>query len=84
MLEGFLPTAYIYMNAFILAFGVWGIIAPDSVDSIFMVSVVKTSGQTILLNDRSKRLRSIIDRKANLRSIICRFFIIVKFIGLLL
>ena len=42
MLEGFLPTAYIYMNAFILAFGVWGIIAPDSVDSIFMVSVVKS------------------------------------------
>ena len=45
------------------------------------------SGQTILLNDRSDRskpLRSIIDRKANLRSIICRFFIIVKWIGLLL
>ena len=40
-----------------------------------------TSGQTILLNDRSDRskpLRSIIDRKANLRSIICRSFIIVK------
>ena len=45
------------------------------------------SGQTILLNDRSDRsklLRSIIDRKANLRSIICRSFIIVKLIGLLL
>ena len=46
-----------------------------------------SSGQTILLNDRSDRskpLRSIIDRKANLRSIICRFFIIVKWMGLLL
>ena len=35
---------------------------------------INTSGQTILLNDRSDRskpLRSIIDRKANLRSIIC-------------
>ena len=45
------------------------------------------SGQTILLNDRSDRskpLWSIIDQKANLRSIICRFFIIVKWIGLLL
>ena len=39
--------------------------------------IPNTSGQTILLNDRSdrsKRLQSIIDRKANLRSIICRFF----------
>ena len=46
-----------------------------------------SSGQTILLNDRSDRskpLRSIIDRKVNLRSIICRLFIIVKWIGLLL
>ena len=45
------------------------------------------SGQTILLNDRSDRskpLRSIIDRKVNLRSIIYRFFLIVKWIGLLL
>ena len=48
---------------------------------------VDSSGQTILLNDRSDRskpLRSIIDRKANLRSIICTFFIIVKWMGLLL
>ena len=48
---------------------------------------VLTSGQTILPNDRSDRskpLWSIIDRKANLRSIICRFFIIVKWSGLLL
>ena len=46
-----------------------------------------TSGQTILLNDRadrSKPLRSIIDRNAKLRSIICRSFIIVKWTGLLL
>ena len=27
------------MNSFILAFGVWAIIAADSVDAIFMVSV---------------------------------------------
>ena len=46
-----------------------------------------TSGQTILLNDRSDRskpLRSIIDREANLRSIIRRFFMIIKWMGLLL
>ena len=51
------------------------------------MALVVGSGQTILLNDRSDRsklLRSIINRKANLRSIICRFFIIVKWIGLLL
>ena len=50
-------------------------------------AVISSSGQTILLNDRSDRskaLRSIIDRKANLRSIICRSFIIVKWTGLLL
>ena len=51
------------------------------------MTLPSTSGQTILLNDRSDRskpLRSIIDRKANLGSIICRFFIIVKWMGLLL
>ena len=58
-----------------------------SVDASFMRCRLNSSGQTILLNDRSDRskpLRSIIDRKVNLRSIICRFFIIVKWIGLLL
>ena len=30
--------SYIYMNSFILAFGVWAIIASESVDAIFMVS----------------------------------------------
>ena len=50
-------------------------------------ATMSSSGQTILRNDRSDRskpLRSIIDRKANLRSIICRSFIIVKWTGLLL
>ena len=52
-----------------------------------MITTLRISGQMILLNDRSDRsklLRSIIDWKANLRSIICRFFIIVKWMGLLL
>ena len=56
-------------------------------DCLNIKTVFPSSGQTILLNDRSDRskpLRSIIDRKANLRSIICRFFIIVKWIRLLL
>ena len=45
--------------------------------SLIVNGSIRHSGQTILLNDRSdrsKRLQSIIDRKANLRSIICRFF----------
>ena len=52
-----------------------------------LLAILHTSGQTILLYDRSNRskpFRSIIDRKANLRSIICRFFIIVKLTGSLL
>ena len=63
----------------------WWVIGIDH-DTV-CAGVVGTSGQTILLNDRSDRskpLRSIIDRKANLRSIICRSFIIVKWTGLLL
>ena len=39
----FMSAAYIYMNSFILAFGVWAIIAPDSVDAILMVSAVFSS-----------------------------------------
>lgn len=35
----FRNASFIYMNSFILAFGVWAIIAADSVDAIFMVSV---------------------------------------------
>lgn len=35
---GFLGTPYIYMNAFILAFGVWAIVAPDSSEAVLMVS----------------------------------------------
>ena len=34
----FRSSSYIYMNSFILAFGVWAIIAADSVDAILMVS----------------------------------------------
>ena len=34
----FWSGSYIYMNSFILAFGVWAIIAPESVDAILMVS----------------------------------------------
>ena len=62
----------------------------QSVWSVLLVlpgASITNSGQTILLNDRSDRskpLRSIIDRKANLRWIICRSFIIVKWTGLLL
>ena len=42
---------------------------------------LSSSGQTILLNDRSDRskpLWSMIDQKANLRSIICRFLAATK------
>ena len=34
----FATASYIYMNAFILAFGMWAMIAADSVDAILMVS----------------------------------------------
>ena len=37
MTEAFLPPAYIYLNTFILAFGVWSIISTESAESIFMV-----------------------------------------------
>lgn len=40
MTEEFLPTAYIYSNAFMLAFGVWAIIAPESADSILLFMVL--------------------------------------------
>jgi len=33
----FLGASYIYMNAFILAFGVWAIVAPESIDAVFTV-----------------------------------------------
>ena len=35
----FSTGSYIYMNSFILAFGIWAIVAVDSVDAIFMVSL---------------------------------------------
>ena len=37
-----LQTSYIYMNAFILAFGVWSIICPESIDAISMVCFKNT------------------------------------------
>ena len=36
----FLPTSYIYMNAFILAFGFWAIVNPESTDAILMVNLI--------------------------------------------
>jgi len=39
----FSTDSYIYMNSFILAFGMWAIIAVDSVDAILMVSSELTS-----------------------------------------
>lgn len=36
----FLGESYIYMNAFILAFGVWAIISPESVDAMFMFLIL--------------------------------------------
>ena len=47
MVPDFLPTAYIYMNGFILAFGVWALVAPESVESVFMVSEVVISSFTV-------------------------------------
>ena len=38
----FLDSAYMYMNAFILAFGFWAIVAPESTDSVLMVINKKT------------------------------------------
>lgn len=40
MLPGFLGTSYIYMNAFILAFGVWSIMSPESVESVLMFMIL--------------------------------------------
>ena len=37
MTEEFLPPAYIYMNGFIIAVGMWSLICQESVDAIMMV-----------------------------------------------
>jgi hypothetical protein len=29
----------VYMNAFILAFGIWAIVCPESADSVFMACI---------------------------------------------
>lgn len=39
MPTSFLPLSYTYMNAFVLAFGVWGIVNQESTDAISMVSL---------------------------------------------
>lgn len=36
----FLDQSYIYMNAFVLAFGVWAIISPESVDAVLMFFIL--------------------------------------------
>lgn len=41
MPQAFLPFSYIYMNAFVLAFGVWGIIKQESTDAISMFLILK-------------------------------------------
>ena len=37
MVDSFLPTSYIYMNFFMLLFGMWGIVNNESADAMFMV-----------------------------------------------
>ncbi|XP_064642833.1 type-1 angiotensin II receptor-associated protein-like isoform X1 [Lineus longissimus] len=41
MTEGYLPTAYIYMNLFTLAFGAYGIINQENSEAIFMLFVLQ-------------------------------------------
>lgn len=33
-------TSYMYMNAFVLAFGIWAIISPESVDAVLMFFIM--------------------------------------------
>lgn len=33
-------SSYIYMNAFVLAFGIWAIISPESLDAILMIFIL--------------------------------------------
>ena len=40
MTPGFLPVAYVYMNGFILAIGLWSLISPESVDAMMMVNIL--------------------------------------------
>ncbi|XP_064642834.1 type-1 angiotensin II receptor-associated protein-like isoform X2 [Lineus longissimus] len=42
MTEGYLPTAYIYMNLFTLAFGAYGIINQENSEAIFMFFLMQT------------------------------------------
>lgn len=48
MTPNYLPTAYIYMNLFILAFGAYGILNPDNVEAVFMCTLL--SAASILLD----------------------------------
>ena len=48
MPQEFLPFSYIYMNAFVLAFGVWGIIKQESTDAISMVSIATNVDDKVL------------------------------------
>ncbi|XP_014780949.1 type-1 angiotensin II receptor-associated protein-like isoform X1 [Octopus bimaculoides] len=41
MPTSFLPLSYTYMNAFVLAFGVWGIVNQESTDAISMFLILK-------------------------------------------
>ena len=57
--DPFLSTSYIYMNAFILSFGFWAIVCPESVDAILMVcigAVVKLHILILLLFGRSRMI----------------------------
>ncbi|XP_064642835.1 type-1 angiotensin II receptor-associated protein-like isoform X3 [Lineus longissimus] len=44
MTEGYLPTAYIYMNLFTLAFGAYGIINQENSEAIFMFLLLQVLG----------------------------------------
>ncbi|KAI0225723.1 Type-1 angiotensin II receptor-associated protein-like [Lamellibrachia satsuma] len=60
----FLPTSYIYMNAFILAFGFWAIVTPESTDAILMfllLNVISIVMDIIFLSIYTPKAHSVFD-----------------------
>lgn len=40
MMDDYLPHSYIYLNAFMLAFGVWAMAAPDNTEPVLMFIII--------------------------------------------
>lgn len=51
MMDDYLPHSYIYLNAFMLAFGVWAMAAPDNTEPVLMVCIRNREKNHFSLHD---------------------------------